>query len=1047
MTDRSFPRPLSSQLEVLEQRVVPTAQPWHTEAFDSIHAINGEWARWSDDPSATFEASASDIGHDTKGSLLSTAKRASTSRAWLRSDFSADVSTSIAVHVDSPIPVEVFVRGQALDTTAASYYSASVVQGGIVQLNKVVHGTVTTLATVQSQEAIQGEWLTLRMQASGQQLTTTVTRQDGRFLQADGTWKRTSANAIQLSDNAITNRGQVGFNRTSATPGIVKLDDWSISPATSATETPPTTTSTLPADWLEWSSNRAEVQQSSNGALHIDTGSQDTARVWASSATQADVQVSTSLYLDSLSPSGVFARGQQVDTDQASYYSLTLRRGLEAELWRVKEGVSVSLGTVHSNSWVSSEWIQATLVATGSDLRVQLYRPSTGEYLRADGDWSAKIVDVLQVTDSTLSEGGQAGLTRQAGYAGKVTFDNFALAEAIAPPINPTPTVPPVVTPTNPNPSPTPTNTSRPDVPHHYDWIRLANLAYYGTPLGDFEQSLLRNSVDLVIPNSVYIDDIAAISPDTPQFIYTNISNIYLGLVTDWNRYADTNGLNRESAFYHVNTSTPYNGLSASAIPVEQFWSVKRGSDATGWTDQRGEARNPNQLTSFPKAGESLAIGYPEKFREIDLHFRSGASNGYAGQWEYVSATNAQGAPTAWKTLNINSDSSSHLRRDGKIQFDPPRDWVASSLDGGASLFHLRFRATNDGTTPVASSILGRDYTFGGKIPAFDANADRDGDGYLNDQEYAQRAKGQDARFFYESRLFYPNYGPHRYATNVSDPGFRAWATDYHVRLNQSQESIHGFFVDNSIGRLAVDHSGLKENLEGYSNDYGSLLGSLNKQLAATGSWLIANTAGGNTTATPIIRNGVSYLEEFALRPMTANHVQFDDLNATLNFRREISGNRNYEILDSLPQGRDANDPRVQMTTLAMYYAVADSKTSFLMLNGGNEPASGWDRHWIDAITYNVGQAKGANSVLAEGFDPSNSRLAYKVYQRDFDNAKVLYKPLSYTRGTTGTTADNTATTHQLEGWYRVVNADGSMGQPVRSVSLRNGEGVVLARV
>ena len=1042
MTDRSFPRPLSSQLEILEQRVVPTSQPWHTEAFDSIHAINGEWARWSDDPSANFEASASDPGHDTPGSLVSTAKRTSNSRAWLRNDFAADVSTSIAVHVDSAIPVELFVRGQSLDTTKPSYYSASVVQGGLVQLNKVVDGTSTTLATLQSQDAVQGEWLTLKMQSLGQQLSVTVTRQDGRYLHSDGSWSEDAGDALRQSDNALSGRGQVGFTRSGSTPGMVRLDDWSISPATVTTDRPAGQTN-LPSDWLEWSSSQANVQKSSTGEFHIDTGSRDAARVWADSSTQADVQVSASLYLDSLSPSGVFARGQQVDTEQASYYALTLRRGLEAELSRVTEGQSVLLGTVRSNGWVSSEWIQATLITTGSDLRVQLFRPSTGEYLRADGDWSTKIVDALDVNDTVLSEGGQAGLTRQAGYAGKVTFDNFALAEAIAPPIAPIPTAPPIVTP----PSSKPTNTSRTDVPQHYDWIRLANLAYYGTPLGEFEQSLLKNSVDLVIPNSVYIDDIAALSPDTPQFIYTNISNIYLGLVTDWNRYSDANGLDRESAFYHVNTATAYNGLSASAIPVEQFWSVKRGSDATGWNDQRGEARNPNQLTSFPRSGESLAVGYPEKFREVNLHFRSGAANGYSGQWEYVSATDAQGNPTVWKTLNLNSDATAQLRRDGKIQFDPPKDWVASSIDESGWLYHLRFRATNDGTVPVASSILGRDYTVGGKIPAFDASADRDGDGYLNDSEFARRGKGQDARFNYESRLFYPNYGPHRYATNVSDPGFRAWAMDYHVRMNQSQPSIHGFFVDNSIGRLAVDHDGLKENLEGYSNDYGSLLGSLNKRLAVDGSWLIANTAGGNSTATPIIRNGVSFLEEFALRPMTANHVQFDDLTATLNFRREASGGHSYEILDSLPQGRDANDPRVQMTTLAMYYAVADSEMTFLMLNGGNEPASGWKRHWIDAITYNVGQAKGANSVMAEGLDPSNKRLTYKVYQRDFDNALVLYKPLAYTRNETGTTADNTATTHQLNGWYRVVNADGSMGQPVRSVTLRNGEGMVLAKV
>ena len=652
MIDRSIPRPLSNPLEVLEHRVVPTAQPWHSESFDSIHAISDNWARWSDDPSATFEAMASDPGSATPGSLVSTAKRASTSRAWLRNDFAADVATSVAVYTDSPIPVELFVRGQALDTTQASYYSTSVTQDGTVQLNKVTAGTSTTLATLQSDDAVRGEWLTLNLRAVGQQLNVSVTRQDGRYLQADGTWSATEATAIARTDNALTAGGQVGFSRSGATPGMVRLDDWLVTPALNNIEKP-TEPSNLPSDWSKWSSNQANIEQDSSG-LNIDTGSRDAARVWAGSSTQADVQVSTSLYLDSLSPAGVFARGQQVDTDQASYYSLTLRRGLEAEIWRVTEGESESLGTVRSNNWVSSEWIQATLIATGPELRVQLYRPATDEYLRADGDWSTKMVDALQVTDTGLSQGGQAGLTRQAGYAGKVTFDNFALAEALAPPIKPTPVTPkPSVD--LPSSKPTPINSSRPDVPQHYDWIRLANLAYYGTPLGDFEQSLLKNSVDLVIPNSVYIDDIAAISPNTPQFIYTNISNIYLGLVTDWNRYADSNNLDRESAFYHVNEATPYNGLSASAVPVEQFWSVKRGSDATGWNDQRGEARNPNQSTVFPQANESLAIGYPERFREVNFHLRSGASNGYSGQWEYVTATDAQGRPTAWKTLNISS--------------------------------------------------------------------------------------------------------------------------------------------------------------------------------------------------------------------------------------------------------------------------------------------------------------------------------------------------------------------------------------------------------
>ena len=86
-------------------------------------------------------------------------------------------------------------------------------------------------------------------------------------------------------------------------------------------------------------------------------------------------------------------------------------------------------------------------------------------------------------------------------------------------------------------------------------------------------------------------------------------------------------------------------------------------------------------------------------------------------------------------------------------------------------------------------------------------------------------------------------------------------------------------------------------------------------------------------------------------------------------------------------------------------------------------------------------------SVFASGQDPSNRGLDYKVYSRAYQNALVLYKPVSYTRGVSGTTADNTATSFALGGQYREVHADGTLGPVVTRVTLRNGEGAILARV
>jgi hypothetical protein len=117
------------------------------------------------------------------------------------------------------------------------------------------------------------------------------------------------------------------------------------------------------------------------------------------------------------------------------------------------------------------------------------------------------------------------------------------------------------------------------------------------------------------------------------------------------------------------------------------------------------------------------------------------------------------------------------------------------------------------------------------------------------------------------------------------------------------------------------------------------------------------------------------------------------------------------------------------------------------MFFGGDNPAAAWGPKWLPAVGVNIGTPTAAMSVFATGADPQNTRLTYKVYSRPHSNGLVLYKPLSYTLGVgTGTTADATATMVTLSGTYRVVNADGSLGPVVTSVTLRNGEGAVLVK-
>lgn len=1093
-------------VEQLERREVPVSGAWLVEPFDrpafgSILPTN--WRQWASDATAppVFQVDQAGAGMSGQGRLVSDATSVTSGRAWLTTTYSADVEVSSGVYLGSVAQAQLLVRGQNLHTTTPSYYAVGVTRGLEVQLLRVVGGRSTVLGTVKSDVWLSGKWVTVKLRADGDQITAFVHRGDtNQYLTAAGEWVGTPTAVITRTDTAVRTGGNVGFARPTGVAGEIPLDSLKVGPASTSTDTPLREVrfddpgNTLPGGWASWSSDGDStftVQE--DETLLVSGRSSSVARAWMTMPVPTDSQVSASLYADSLVPGGLFLRGSWVNSNKFTGYEVTVKRGLEVELWRVVNGVRTSLGKLTTDGWQSGLWVQVSMVVKGDQLRVQLYRSDSGEYLKADGTWGLTPSWAITRTDATVKTGGLAGLTSGPGSAAALQLDNFLVTTAPAdinkasvipteqdklsvvgtpvppvppvppPPIPPVPPVPPppsppTVPPPPPppppvvTPLPVPTPGTLPTVPRKFTHIRVAQLAYYGNPMGAVEQKLLRDGVDLVVPNLDYVDDINRISPNTPSLVYTNVSNVYLGLLTDWLAYADRNKLDRESLFFHVNRATTFHGLSASAVPVNQFWGVFRGSDTTGWTNLTTSARQAGSSFKFGGAGESVAIGYTEKFREINVDVSAAAGSGWKSALEYVSAVDSQGRPTKWSTMTVLADGTTGLTRDGKLTFNPPKDWVAASVNGSARLFYVRFRTTAGTTTtaPSVNTLFGRDYTnFSasaqqGTIPAFDRAADADGDGYLNDAEFARRRSGFDARFVYESRLTYPYYGPNRFATNPGAAALAQWSIDYHKRFLAQYPQVDGFFVDNSTGRFPVDAAGLVEPLGDYAENYGRTLGRINTALGP--KWLLTNSAGGGRSVEPQIKYGVSYLEEFALRPMASNHVQFDDMAALLRSRRLQSGGRGYEILDSLARGADAADPRMMTSTLAMYYLLADPNLSFLMINGGQEPSTTWSRHWTEAIRYNVGKPVGEHKLMAEGNDPSNSGLRYKVYSREYQNALVLYKPLSYTKGTNGTLADNTATTHQLNGWYRVVKNDGTLGPLVNSIKLRNGEGVTLAK-
>jgi Bacterial Ig domain len=603
---------------------------------------------------------------------------------------------------------------------------------------------------------------------------------------------------------------------------------------------------------------------------------------------------------------------------------------------------------------------------------------------------------------------------------------------------------------TNTNPA---TPVYRPELPRKQSHIRIAQLAYSGNPMSSFEQQRLAQSVDLVIPNTRFLNTIETASPSTSQVIYSNISNLYLDLLQDWLSYADTNRLDRESAFYHVSEATPFSGSSPSSQPVTWLWGVYRQTGTSPPTDLTSNSRGGRTTqTEFGGAGTSLSIGTLDKFSELNFDLSRNAASGWSGIIEYVSAVNASGQPTQWKTLNLKTDTTNRLTRSGQWQFDPPADWVPSNNGGSERNYYIRMRSTS-GTTaqsPVARTILGRDYvnargSNAGTIPAFDYAADRDRDGYLNDAEYANRASGKNARFAYESRLFYPYYGQMRFVSNPSSVGFSRWASAYHTDLLRSQPLADGVFLDNSNGRLPFGTTRVVEGTTTYGTDYAEVVAAIGRTIGS--KLVISNTAGGNADATPVTEESSGVFEEFLLRPTEVSWSGFNDVANLVSSRVSADSPSPYVILDSHPGTFRVTDERVRMGTLSYYYLLADPNKTMLMFFGGYSPSASWQETWIPAATTNVGQPRGEMRQFASGEDPENTRLSYRIYSRDYQNALVLYKPRSYTAGVgTGTTNDSTSTTHTLNGNYRRLNADGSLGPVINRVTLRNGEGVVLMK-
>lgn len=582
-----------------------------------------------------------------------------------------------------------------------------------------------------------------------------------------------------------------------------------------------------------------------------------------------------------------------------------------------------------------------------------------------------------------------------------------------------------------------------PTIPQKMSHIRVAQFAYAGWVMGSFEEELLQNHIELVVAPTSSTSQITGVVTGLPMLAYTNSSNVYTNLLEDWLDFAETGNFDPEDGFYHAAKKTSFTGDSPSSQPVNKFWEIWENT-----TDRTNTLYNDGGNVTLGGSGNYLYIGHLDRYRELNVFLDNPASGGWTPTFEYVTGRDNNYTASGWTTLTLINDGTSGFTQSGIVTFDPPSGWVKARESTDTLLYNIRIGTLSaSGTGPTISHIRGRDHvqangTISGIIPVFDSSADLDGDRYLNDSEYANRASGSDARFYHETRLP-AEYGQMRFPVNVGNSGLREWAVERHENIIGSV-IYSGYFMDNSQGELnAFSQSNSLESIADYGIEYATMLQLISNNLSP--QWILPNTVGGDTNADEVVKKVPTYFEEFRMRPMS-NHINnFNDVYNEHHRRKVLTTPSPFAFIDSNTAGSTLGDPRLLLGTLCYYYMIPDDfSTNWLMYFAGDDPNGPWNEHWCEATTFDVGSPSGSRFTFETGIDPSDPTYTYTVLERQFDNARIFFKPRSRNdAGSVGTLGTGGQTTHDLSGNYRLLDASGITGGIVTSVILRNGEGAI----
>jgi hypothetical protein len=238
---------------------------------------------------------------------------------------------------------------------------------------------------------------------------------------------------------------------------------------------------------------------------------------------------------------------------------------------------------------------------------------------------------------------------------------------------------------------------------------------------------------------------------------YTNVDNVYYDSALDLTNFTDAAGVPRENVWYHTTAPYWFSAGSKSTAPVRQWWGCFSGPPGGTYTNQYNNSTGSSTANLPATVGQAYYVLYPERMCQVNFgSIATTPAGGWAAVPEYCTAVDIDGLATTWATLTLKSDATAGFTANGAVNFDPPAGWAAcrvlnAGVGGGPTLvgkdkryYCVRWRTTAGGTAPSYGVSFGRDFYYGGDniygtIPMFDTAADLNGDGYLNDAEYAAR--------------------------------------------------------------------------------------------------------------------------------------------------------------------------------------------------------------------------------------------------------------------------------------------------------------------